>query len=365
MLSLNSREYFEKELRERRQRVLDYLFQQGPMANIAPPHLSQAVNSYLMRGGKCLRSFVLLLSCGAMGGDEQRAIPAGAAIELYHTWTLVHDDIIDRDDTRRGSKTIHREFEDKALTELVYQAEEARHYGLSLAIMAGDAQHAGAISLLTGLYTRFQVSPELVINLVRELETEVINTLLEGETLDVQYACQAIEDMEEDLILDMLWKKTGKLYEYSAKAGGLIALNHYDPADKRVQALASFASKCGLAFQLQDDILGIVGNVATLGKPVWSDLLEGKKTLVTYRVFQQAGRDDRKRFLRILGNKNASREELQALTDFIIASGSIAYAQEIARAYINEALQQLEFLPPSHHRDLLCLWAESTLERQS
>lgn len=364
MVSLNKQEYFEKELRARRQKVLDYLFQQGSNTNIAPPHLAQASRSYLMRGGKCLRSFVMLLSCGALGGDEQRAIPAAAAIELYHIWTLVHDDIIDRDDTRRGDKTVHREFEDKALAELMVQGEEAKHYGLSLAILAGDAQHAWAISLLTALYDQDGVSPELVINLIRELETDLITTLLEGETLDVQYACQTIEDMREDLILDMLWKKTGKLYEYCGKAGGLIALNHYDPTDERVQALASFASKCGLAFQLQDDILGIVGNAATLGKPVWSDLLEGKKTLITYHAFQQADERDKKRFLRVLGNKKASMEELEALTRFIIASGSIAYTQEAARSYIREALEKLRIMPPSPYKDLLSLWAETILDRQ-
>jgi geranylgeranyl diphosphate synthase type I len=358
------REYFEKELRERRQKVLDYLFQQGSINNIAPAHLAQAVHSYLMRGGKCLRSFILLLSCGAMGGDEQRAIPAGAAIELYHTWTLVHDDIIDRDETRRGGKTVHREFEDKAFSELVYRAEEAKHYGLSLAILTGDAQHAGAISLLTALYNHFQVSPELVINLIRDLETEVINTLLEGETLDVQYACQAMENMREYLILEMLWKKTGKLYEFCGKAGGSIALNHYAPHDKRVKALANFAGKCGLAFQLQDDILGIVGNETILGKSVWSDLLEGKKTLIIHRAFQQADESERKRFLQVLGNKKAAKEELQAVKNFIIDSGSIAYTQQTAQAYIGEALEELKILPPSHHKDLLCLWAKSILERQ-
>jgi geranylgeranyl diphosphate synthase, type I len=364
MSVLNNREWFEKEQRERREKVLDYLYRQSTGTRIAPPHLAQAVHSYLMRGGKCLRSFVLLLSCGAMGGDEQRAIPAAAAVEIYHTWTLVHDDIIDRDETRRGGKSVHRDFEDKAINEFVYQPEEAKQYGLSLAILAGDAQHAWAISLLTALCNQFQVSSDLVINLIRELETDVINTLLEGETLDVQYACQTAEEMKEDLILEMLWKKTGKLYEYCGRVGGLIALDHYDPTDKRVEALASFTSKCGLAFQLQDDILGIVGNAATLGKPIWSDLLEGKKTLIIYRAFHRAGKDERKRFLQNLGNKNASKDELEALTKFIINSGSITYTQERARAYIKDALQELRIIPESRYRDLLYLWAESILDRQ-
>jgi geranylgeranyl diphosphate synthase type I len=300
-----------------------------------------------------------------MGGDELKALPAGAAIEVYHVWTLVHDDIIDQDDTRRGNKTVHRDFADRARVEFCSSPEEANHYGLALGILAGDAQHGWAISLLTDLYVRLQLPPELVLNLIRELETEVITTLLEGETLDVQYSYQGIEDLEEDLILDMLWKKTGKLYEYCGKAGAMIALNHYDPAHRTVRALASFASKCGLAFQLQDDILGLVGNEATIGKPVGSDLLEGKKTIITYHAFLQAEKSIKDKFLKILGNRNASPKELEALTNFIINSGSIAYTQGLAQAYIKEALDELNILPPSPYKKLLSLWAEFILGRQS
>jgi len=300
-----------------------------------------------------------------LGGDESKALPAGAAVEVYHVWTLVHDDIIDRDEIRRGAKTVHKDFTDRAIREFSSSLEEARHYGLTLAILAGDAQHAWAVSLLTELYTRYRLAPELVLNLIRELETEVISTLLEGETLDVQFAYSDIDRLEEGAILDMLWKKTGKLYEYCGKTGGMIALNRYDPSHGQIQALASFASKCGLAFQLQDDILGLIGDEATLGKPVGSDLLEGKKTVLIYHAFQRADRSIRRRFLEYLGNRATPPQELEALTEFIRSSGSIKYVRDLARTYVEEALSDLQVLPPSPYKELLTLWARFILERQS
>ena len=102
---------------ERQKHVKAYLMSRVPQ--FLHPHLQAAVTSYIEAGGKSLRPGVLMFSCGAVGGDERLAIPAAAAVELYHTWTLVHDDIIDRDERRRGSPTVHAQFRDLARTRLL------------------------------------------------------------------------------------------------------------------------------------------------------------------------------------------------------------------------------------------------------
>src|SRR3954452_14637352 len=111
---------FLQALEERRRLVYDYLDDWPGATHFKPREIHDAIYSYIRRRGKALRPLVLLLSCAAVGGDEEQALPAAAAVEVFHTWTLVHDDIIDRDDTRRGRPTVHAEF----------AAHAARTYGL-------------------------------------------------------------------------------------------------------------------------------------------------------------------------------------------------------------------------------------------
>src|SRR5690606_36846634 len=115
------------------------------------------VYSYLHAGGKSLRAAVMMFCCGAVGGDEQTAIPAAAAIELYHTFTLVHDDIIDRDEKRRGVPTVHYDFANRGRDELGFDEKTAQHYGMTIAILAGDLQQGWAASLLPDLHRKYGI----------------------------------------------------------------------------------------------------------------------------------------------------------------------------------------------------------------
>src|SRR5258708_9628629 len=246
----------------------------------APQHIKDAAVSYLKLGGKSLRPAVLLLSCGAVGGDEDIAIPAAAGIEVYHTWTLVHDDIIDRDDRRRGAPTVHVEFAERGAKELGFKGAEAEHYGHVIGILAGDVQQSWSYMLIRELYTKYGVNPALVLNLVGELATNVQLMLVEGETLDVQYAKRAVVALSEDLVVEMLLKKTGALYEFAERAGATIGLDDATGTSPLIADIAEFCSRCGTAFQLQDDILGVIGQTAQTGKPVGADIREGKKTVI-------------------------------------------------------------------------------------
>jgi geranylgeranyl diphosphate synthase type I len=355
-------EQLEKELRARHDIIYNYLKKEEYSRFFEPPDICDAVYSYINLGGKSLRPSVALFSCGAVGGKEELAIPLAAAIEVYHTWTLVHDDIIDRDKRRRGGPTVHEEWYMRAL-DMGYDEEEAKHYGQTVATITGDIQHAWAVSLLCELHTRKGLSPTLVLKLIHLLQTRVVSTLLKGETLDVQYSKIPPDQLEEPAILEMLWAKTGILYEFAGQAGAMIGLNTEDTQHTLVNALGSFASTCGLAFQLQDDVLGIIGDEKTMGKPVGSDIREGKRTVIVCHGFKNATKGQREKLTKTIGNRNAREDEIAETVNILRELGSIDYTIKLARARASDALSYLSPIPPSRYKDLLISWARYITER--
>ncbi|MEW5959967.1 MAG: polyprenyl synthetase family protein, partial [Chloroflexota bacterium] len=131
-----------------------------------------------------------------------------------------------------------------------------------------------------------------------------------------------------------------------------------------VRNIAAFCGKCGIAFQLQDDILGIVGDESKLGKPVGSDIREGKRTTITLKAFREAGPAQRDRLKGILGNPKATNDDINVAANLLRELGGIEYTQNLARGYLDEALPLLAPLPQSEYKDLLLQWAEYLVERK-
>jgi len=355
---------FREELDKRAKLVQDYLQQGEYHRRFVLPHQHDSVYSYVNSGGKCLRPAVLLFSCGAVGGDEDKALPAAVGIEVFHTWTLVHDDIIDRDDKRRGNASVHAEFSRRVKDEFGYEAGEAQHYGLSIAILAGDIQHGWALSLFCELYRKKHINPDTVLYLISELDNKVLNTIVEGEILDIQYSKFPLGALDEKIITDMLWKKTGALYEFAGRAGTMIGLEVSDPAHELVRAISQLVSNCGTAFQLQDDILGLIGDEKMLGKPVGSDIKEGKMTTIVHYSFSQADEEQRESITKVLGNKSTTPEEIERATSLIKDLGGVEHTKKLARSYIEKALSYLELIPESKYKDLLHQWADFMISRE-
>jgi geranylgeranyl diphosphate synthase type I len=352
-------------LAEYRKKITNYLLADAAKRDFQPRHMQEAAVHYLRRGGKVLRSIALLLICKAVGGDEAKALPAAAAVEVYHTWTLIHDDIIDRDTKRRGHLTVHEEFYQRALNEMRYSEEEARQYGLSLGILAGDILQGWAVSLLCDLCRTGELGPGLVVFLTNNLMGHVQNTLIEGEMLDIQYSKLPIDKLDIEYITDMLKKKTAVLYQFAGLAGAMIGLNVNDPEHPAVRTLSEFADKCGTAFQLRDDILGLIGSEEILGKSVGSDLREGKMTVILYHALVNANEKQRAVLMRTAGNASATVAEIAQATDLIIKLGGIAYAQKLAESYIVDAALCLDRVPNLRHKELLLEWARFLIGRNS
>lgn len=375
------RNLFEKELARMSTKVVRYIYENARAHGgrfqeaFKPEDIAESVYYYTQLGGKRLRPAVLLASCGAVGGDEDIALPAAAAVEIYHTWTLIHDDIIDKDTKRRHGDTVHIKWAKKAETVYKWYPELASHYGLTIAILAGDVQQGWAVaSLIPDLHWRKNVDAEVVLKLVQELDFETLKILVEGETLDVLYSNKRIDALTQEKILEMLWKKTGVLYRFCGMAGAMIGLNSSDKENKQVVALSEFANKCGIAFQLQDDILGICANEAKLGKPVGSDIREGKRTIPLWKAYMTADPSQKQFIDSVVGKPTASSRKIQKVVELIEELGGIRYTQELAKAFIEGgkvgdttvegALPYLNYLDDSKYKDFLKLWADFMISRE-
>jgi geranylgeranyl diphosphate synthase type I len=259
---------------------------------------------------------------------------------------------------------VHVDFARRAREDFGYDDETAAHYGLALAILAGDIQQAWAASLMTDLYTTYGRSPVLALNLINELFRHVQTTLVNGETLDIVLSRTPLDQVTDAQILEMLRQKTGVLYEFAGRAGAAIGLDQADLRDPLVDAVANFTGKVGVAFQVQDDVLAITGETAKLGKKVGNDVREGKRTLVVTGSLRNMDASQRRLMTGTLGREDASDDEIQAVIQLMKDCGGVDYARDVARKATDEAFKYLDRLPDTPYRALLHDWADYLINRE-
>lgn len=270
-------------------------------------------------GGKRLRPTLVTLGARITGESEDKVIPAAASVELLHTFSLIHDDIMDRDEFRRGVPTVHK------------------LWGEALAILAGDLLFAKAYEAMLD-EEKYGIPSERILTAIKIL-TWIAITIAEGQTLDIEFVNRT--DVGEEEYITMVEKKTAAMFKGSLAIGAILGGGE----NSIVERLSEFGRLVGIAFQIQDDILGVTGNERTLGKPVYSDLREGKKTIIIVHALNNASENQRKTILTVLGNKNATVEELKRVVKIIESIGSIEYAAKKAKYYIVEALNILDAIP--------------------
>jgi geranylgeranyl diphosphate synthase type I len=340
--------------------VREYLAADTFLASTAPAHLREAAGAYLARGGKGLRPALVLMCCGAAGGREEWALAAGAAAEVTHNWTLVHDDVIDRDHLRRGGPTVHAALAAAGKEELGLGEEDARHYGLTMAILGGDLGPCWAAHLLARLPENGATDGETAWRLSTELAAVTVPAILAGEAEDVQLSAAPLAGVTVEAVEAMLEKKTGALYEWCARAGAAVGGAEAGVVD----GLGRFARSCGTAFQHVDDTLPYVADESETGKVAASDLREGKRTAVVLEAYRNAGAADKKYIEGTLGRADAAAAVIEILKEKMTALGGVTYARERARRHHEEALEELRVLPAGESRDLLAAWAEFLLVRK-
>lgn len=347
----------------RREAVVAFIQNFGLTNLVAEPHVKDFFLSYPLRGGKSLRPALVALAAGAASGNDEteNTMPLQAAVELYHNWTLIHDDIIDEDDFRRGKPSLHREIEYAVKKDS--NDDGAAKYGRDIALLVGDLMH-GTVGLLVFKLTGRGVGSDVVLNIMRIMHAELTPALVDGEAQDVRFSRERVGEIGEDSVLEMLEGKTAALFEFCGTAGALAGLNSTDASDSRVQAMAGFSRAAGLAFQIQDDILGVTGDEDKLGKPRGSDLREGKHTLLLLHAFEN-GSDAQLNELRpLIGKVDISPEEVDRAEELLREIGTIEHVRGIALEYIESAIPFLDDLDDSISRSLLAGLAEYMVERE-
>jgi octaprenyl-diphosphate synthase len=292
--------------------------------------LVRQVAEYLVAGGgKRLRPALLLLAAGAAGCRDEARIDLAAVVEYIHTATLLHDDVVDASDLRRGRRTANAEF------------------GNAAAVLVGDFLYSRAFQMMVGARSMR----------VMEVLAEATNTIAEGEVLQLMN-CHDPE-VDEAAYLEVVRRKTAKLFEAAARLGAVLG---GAPAGLEAR-LAEYGMRVGTAFQLIDDVLDYSGDAAAIGKSLGDDLAEGKPTLPLIRAMA-SGTGAQARLVReaIL---HGGRESFAQVLDAVRATGALDYAREVARRESEAARAALAPLAPSAHRDSLLELASFSVARRS
>jgi geranylgeranyl diphosphate synthase type I len=288
--------------------------------------------------GKRLRPVLCLLCCQASGGDWTTALPAAAAVELLHNFTLIHDDIQDRSPERRHRATVW------AL------------WGTAQAINAGDALHAIAHQAVLGLAER-GVPAERVLAAARTLTTACLQ-IVDGQVRDLQFETQSAVSLDD--YRAMIARKTAALIGAACALGALVGGAGAD----RIAAYQTFGEQLGLGFQIVDDILGIWGEAHRTGKPAADDLYKHKKTLPLLYALQTAPPDDARRLRALLHKPDLSADEVTAIIAILDACGAQAFARAEARRARDAALRALAQADPLEPaRSALWAMADRLVER--
>ncbi|MEJ2637097.1 MAG: polyprenyl synthetase family protein [Calditrichia bacterium] len=278
------------------------------------PHtLKEPIKYFLETPGKKVRPLLTLLSCQAVGGAVEPALPAAAGVELFHDFTLIHDDIMDRDDLRRGRPTIHKIWDEGA------------------AILAGDALVGMAYASI--LQCDREHLPEVLNHF-----SEGIIKVCEGQALDKEFESRQQVSTEE--YLDMISKKTAWLFKLACQIGAILGGGSPD----QVEHLRRFGDNLGLGFQMQDDLLDFVAEEEKLGKKVGSDLKMDKKTYVTLKYEEHLRQNPE-----LASRYPAKILQFASLEDLKNALFDLGIVEETRRevdACLEEALQNLEAVQP-------------------
>ncbi len=296
-----------------------------------PEALYEPVRYVLAGGGKRLRPALALLAAEVFDVPTERMLPAALAVEVFHNFTLVHDDIMDHADERRGRPSVH----------VVWDQ--------STAILAGDLLMGTAYDLLA------QTETDRLGETVRAFHRMVMR-LCEGQTLDEQFGTDDAVTVAR--YLDMIDRKTGALVELALVLGGLVGDADADALD----ALAEVGRAWGRAFQIQDDLLDLTADDARWGKTIGGDLMEGKKTYLLLRTLERAEGDEHDWFRRIAsgglpaGEIDEARRRMRSL-------GVLGEARDAVLRYYHTGEAALDRLPAGPGRDGL-RWIAGRMARR-
>jgi len=278
-----------------------------------PKILYDAAGHLIVNGGKRLRPFMVIKSCQILGGKTNNAMPAASAVEMVHNFTLVHDDIMDNDEMRHGVPTVHKKF------------------GMSVAILAGDVLFSKAYQIISNS----KLSPSATNQITSRLAKACVD-VCEGQLFDIKMAEEKRIPTQSEYI-KMIGKKTAALFDVSCAMGAICATNK----SQDISNLSSFGKNLGIAFQITDDLIGVMGDPKITKKPVGNDLREGKKSLPILMAINSAKGKNKKIILKAFGNSKASKNDLSNAVEVIRSLGIEENVRNQALKYAEHAEKSL------------------------
>ena len=281
--------------------------------NCNPKKLYDAAGHLIVNGGKRLRPYMVIRSCQILGGKSSTAMISASAVEMVHNFTLVHDDIMDNDEMRHGVPTVHKKF------------------GMPIAILAGDVLFSKAFQIIS----ESKLSSNANTHLISRLAKACVD-VCEGQLLDIKMADEKRIPTEKEYIT-MIGKKTAALFDVSCAMGAICATNK----PKDISNLSTFGRNLGIAFQITDDLIGVMGDPKVTKKPVGNDLREGKKSLPILMAIKLAKGNEKKIILKAFGNSKISKKDLNRAVEVIRSLGIEEKVRNQALKYAEKSEKSL------------------------
>lgn len=315
---------FKDALDKKLKAYFDKKIQESEAVNNETTQLLEKIADLTLRGGKRIRAALLYYSYLGHGGrKKEEALSASMSVELSETYMLIHDDIIDRDTLRRGGQTIHDFYEKRP-----NGVADKRHYGTSIALIAGNM----ACAMSNEILLERNLKPKLVKDAVLELNKTYLQVGF-GQLLDFVKASSS-DVTESEIIQIHRYKTAPYTFEGPIKIGAILA----GAKSGRINDIDKYAVDLGIAYQLQDDILGIFGTEIKLGKPLASDFREGKKTLLLLDALSKSDERQREVLLRNTGIRNLNSE---AIKKVLSETGALDRSIDKSKKMVNDAKTQI------------------------
>jgi geranylgeranyl diphosphate synthase type II len=298
-----------------------------------PKSLYSPCHYIISSGGKRIRAILILLSAKAVGAKYSSAYNAAAAVEILHNFTLVHDDIMDNADKRRGKPTLHIK------------------YDVSTAILAGD-------NLIAIAYDNLLKDSPPNSKKILQTFTQGIIEVCEGQSFDKEFEVKKKVSIDEYLL--MIQKKTAALAEMCCSIGAQIG----GGSIKEINMLKKYGLNLGMAFQLQDDLLDIMGNEKEFGKKVGGDLIEGKRTYLFLKALEKAKGENKKALELVIKNKGIRKNQVKKYKSIYDDLGVIEDTADQVSMYTYKALRAIKNIDNQEAKEMLTWLANTLLKRK-
>jgi len=298
------------------------------------PVLYESIKEFSLREGKRIRPLLLILSYKGYAKNNKRLSAsfyhAATCIELLHNFMLIHDDIIDRSDLRRGKPTLHR------ILSKVTKTREQEKLGFDLSIIAGDIVYALAIDAFLSIKEPAERKEKALKYFI---QTATFTAM--GEFIDTLHSVERVERIKEkDVLLNYTLKTARYTFDCPLVVGAMLAGAH--PSD--IKKLSQIGLRIGQAFQIQDDILGIFDSQKNIGKSILSDLVESKKTLLVCHAYNQLQGKEQRNFMKYFAKPQKTYRDLVEIRKIFINSGSLKYSLQQIKVRINQVKKMIEKL---------------------